>query len=100
MPLKVPFNLDPTEVAEFEFRFKTKLPGFGNELFEIKLSGFTDDDGDGNPEFAYDVEVFDKDVVDPGKVEIPAATMAKGLGAIIGPAVSAIVKVNTGLRGK
>ena len=91
--------------ARFSFRLQMHLPLVGKrEIVELRLAGFSDDDGDLMPEFDIDLEVFDMDVIPERfeKIELDPKLVA---GAITGgkdatQALFAAVKAGVEKRGR
>ncbi|MGB1305765.1 hypothetical protein [Pseudoalteromonas marina] len=84
---KVPQLATPA-VVKFKLQCSVTVPLLG-EVVEVEISGARDDDGDGNPEVAYDIEILNRDVIEPGTVEIPLGTVIGAIEGIVAPVVSA-----------
>lgn len=84
---KIPAPRD-LALVKFKLECAVHVPMLG-EVVDIKLSGLRDDDDDGNPEVAYDIEILNKDLVKPGSVEVPLSVLLMSIEGIVAPIVSA-----------
>lgn len=70
---------NPSKIIKIKAGSHASVELAGMKLLDFRVDGFRDEDGDGDPEFTLDLDVFNLIKIDNQKIEIPLSTVTGGI---------------------